>query len=266
MRISDCPHPVEQRAFRDLDISGMDDVSVVCINDATTTDGKRNGDILRMQSVSLCKRVVHTSHTMESYVSPSTHSCSAAPPWAEQVMVLDSDSVGLEESFTMSNVPAESAVTPQEKLFLLEQLRHLSSSGITGQEARRAIVSNVSREAGEDQGEQGSPDIARHDVEDLNKTGLLQSVCVWTDKTDVNADTWEAAIKHFSKAGVSSCFLMEIDKGCPQPSVYDDSMFAVCIGSLVQNAACFWDPAVKTNVYRNRCRVFGKKSMVGFVM
>ena len=48
-------------------------LSRVCINDATTTNGKQNGDILRMQSVShLCKRVVHTSHTMESRVSPST--------------------------------------------------------------------------------------------------------------------------------------------------------------------------------------------------
>ena len=36
----------------------------------------------------LCKRVVHTSHTMESRVSPSTHSCSAAQPMVEQVMVL----------------------------------------------------------------------------------------------------------------------------------------------------------------------------------
>ena len=59
---------------------------------------------------------------------------------AEQVMALDSDSVGSEESFTMLNVPAESVVTQQKQQFLLEQLRHLSSSGIAGQEARRAIV------------------------------------------------------------------------------------------------------------------------------
>ena len=59
---------------------------------------------------------------------------------AEQVMVLDSDSVGSEESFTMLNVSAEPGVTQQEQQFLLEQLRHLSSSGITRQEARRAIV------------------------------------------------------------------------------------------------------------------------------
>ena len=75
---------------------------------------------------------------------------------AEQVMVLDSDSVGSEESLTMLDVSAEPAVTQQEQLFLFEQLRHLLSSGITGQEARRAIVSNVSRQTSEDQGEQGS--------------------------------------------------------------------------------------------------------------
>ena len=59
----------------------------------------------------LCKRVVHTSHIAESRVSPFTHSCSAAQTLAEQVMVLDSDSVGSEESFAMLNVPAESVVT-----------------------------------------------------------------------------------------------------------------------------------------------------------
>ena len=40
----------------------------------------------------------------------------------------------------MLSVPAVPAVSQQEQQFLLEQLRHLSSSGITGQEARRAIV------------------------------------------------------------------------------------------------------------------------------
>ena len=88
----------------------------------------------------LCKRVAHISLTTESRVSPSAHSCSAAQPTAEQVMVLDSDSVGSEESSRMLNVPAVPAVSQQEQQFLPEQLQHLSSSGITGQEARRAIV------------------------------------------------------------------------------------------------------------------------------
>ena len=95
--------------------------------------------------------MVYASLTTESRVSPSAHSCAAAQPTAEQVMVLDSDSVGSEESFTMLNVSAEPAVTQQEQQFLLEPLLHLSSSGITGQEARRAII----RPTAEDQGEQG---------------------------------------------------------------------------------------------------------------
>ena len=80
--------------------------------------------------------------------------------------------------------------------------------------------SNGSRQTAEDQGEQVSSEIARHDAENLNNTGALQSVRVGTDKTDVNADTWEAAIRHFNKVGASSCFLLEIDKRCLQPSVF----------------------------------------------
>ena len=115
-------------------------LSRMCLDDATATDDKQNREFLRVQSVPLVQNTGLHSLTTESRVSPSAHSCSAAQPMAEQVMVLDSDSVGSEESFTMLNVPAEPAVTQQEQQFLLEQLRHLSSSGITGQEARRTIV------------------------------------------------------------------------------------------------------------------------------
>ena len=67
-------------------------------------------------------------------------------------------------------------------------------------------------------------------------------------KTDVNADTLEAAIRHFNKVGTSSCFLMEIDKGCLQPSYFDDSIFGEYIGFLVENAVGYWELAVKANV------------------
>ena len=53
-------------------------------------------------------------------------------------------------------------------------------------------------------------------------------------------------------------FLMEIDKGCLQPPVVDDSIIGEYIGSLVKHEAGVWEPAVKTNVSQNRCRVFGK--------
>ena len=118
-----------------------------------------------------------------------------------------------------------SCVTPQEQQFLLEQLLHPALSGFTGQEARRGDCLNVSRRTAEDQGEQGSSGLATHDAEDLNNSGVLQSVRVWTDKIDGSADTWEAAIRDFNKVGVSSCFLMEIHKGCLQPSIFDDSIF-----------------------------------------
>ena len=77
---------------------------------------------------------------------------------------------------------------------------------------------------------------------------------MWTDKKDGNADTWEAAIRHFNKVSVSSCFLMEIDKGCLQPSVFDKSIF----GEYMKNAAGTWERAVKTKVSQNRYRVFEK--------
>ena len=161
MRISDCPHPIEQRAFRENAYlewmtclscgarwsrkTGQDDIQVKmgltndqpqltppCPGCASTTRlqqmTNKTETFFGCSRFPLCKRVVHTFHTMESRVSPSTHLCSAAQPMAEQVMVLDSDSVGSEESFTMLNVPAESAVTPQEQQFLLEQLLHLSKS------------------------------------------------------------------------------------------------------------------------------------------
>ena len=81
---------------------------------------------------------------------------------------------------------------------------------------------------------------------------------MWTDKTDANADTEEAAIRHFNKVSVSCCFLMEIDKGCLQPSVFDESIFGEYIGTLAKNAAGAGELAVKTNVSQKRCRVFRK--------
>ena len=228
MRISDCPHSIEQRAFRENAYlewmtclscgarwtrkTGLDDFQVktgrITEQPQSTAPAQDCASTTRLQQMTnktetffvcnrfpLCKRVVYTSLTTESRVSPSTHSCSAAQPMAEQVMVLDSDSVGSEESFTMLNVPAESAATQQAQQFLLEQLRHLSSSGITGQEARRTIVRMFP-----DQQQKIKVSKAVRTLQDtmqktLNNTGVLQSVRVWTDETDATADTWETAIR-----------------------------------------------------------------------
>ena len=116
----------------------------------------------------------------------------------------------------------------------LEQLRHLSSSVITGQGARRAIVRMLPDQQQKVKVSKAVRTLQDTNAQDLNITGVLQSVLVWTDKTDADADTWEAAIRHFNKVSVSSCFLMEIDKGCLQPSVFDDPIFGEYIGSLVK--------------------------------
>ena len=126
--------------------------------------------------------------------------------------------------------------------------------------------SNVSRQKAEDPGEQGSSDFARYDAEDLNNTGVLQSVHVWTRKTDANADTWEAAIRHFSKVGVSSCFLMEIDKGCLQPSVFDDSIFGEYSGGLVKKRSTQLGTCCENPCQSKPLSGVPKKPMVEFVM
>ena len=111
-------------------------LSRMCLDDATTTDDKQNGDVLRMQPVS----PVQKSGFHISYFGITCFTVCAFM-FSSSVHGGASDGTGLRlESCTMLNVPAESAVTQQEQQFLLEQLRHFSSSGITGQEARRAIV------------------------------------------------------------------------------------------------------------------------------
>ena len=107
MRISDCPHPIEQSVSREC-IPGTDDVSVMwstleskdgpgrhsgedgadnrstssdtslsrmCINDKLQQMANKTETFFGCSRFHLCKRVVHTSHTMESRVSPSAHSC-----------------------------------------------------------------------------------------------------------------------------------------------------------------------------------------------
>ena len=69
---------------------------------------------------------------------------------------------------------------------------------------------------------------------------------------------WEAAAQNFGSLGVGSCFLMEIDKWCPQPLVFDGSIFGEYLGTLVQNKDGAWEPAVKTDVSQPRCRVISK--------
>ena len=195
-------------------------LSRMCINDATTTDGKQNGDILRMQSVSsVQKSGAHISYYgITCFAVYALMFSSSAHGGASDGTGLRSGGVGRE----LHNVEC--------------------SSGISCDTTGATIPTGT----------------ASASFVFWHNTGMLQSVRVWTDKTDGNADAWEAAIRHFNKVGTSSCFLMEIDKGCLQPSISDNSIFGEYIGSLVYNAVGNREPAVKTNVNQNRCRVFRK--------
>ena len=230
----------------------------MCINDETTTDDKQNGDILRMQSDSLVQKSgAHISYYgITCFAVYALMFSSSVHGGAGDGIGLRFSGIGRElhnaECSSRISCNTTGATIPTGPASASFVLWHHGSGSTTSDR------SNVSRQTAEGQGEEGSSDLARHNAEDLNNTGVLQSVRVWTDKTDVNADTWEAAIRHFSKVGVSSCFLMEIDKGCLQPSISDDSIFGEYIGSLVENAVGNWELAVKTNVSQNRCRVFRK--------
>ena len=232
-------------------------LSRMCLDDATTTGDKQNGDVLRMQSVSL----VQMSGLDISYYGITCFTVctlvfsSSAYGGAGHGSGLRFSRIGRElqnvECSSRTNCITTGTTIPTGTATSSFVFWHHGSGSTT------ADCSNVSRQTAQDQGDEGSSEFARHDAEGLNSTGVLQSVRVWTEKTDHNADTWEVAIRHFNKVNVSSCFLMEIDKGCLQPSVFDDSIFGEYVGSLVKNAAGVLELAVKTNVSQNRCRVFG---------
>ena len=197
----------------------------MCINDATTTDGKQNGDVLRMQSVSsVQKSGAHilyygiTCFAVYALMFSSSAYGGAGDGTGLRLGRMGRELQNVECSSRIScNITGATIPTGTASASFV--FWHHGSGSTTGD------CSNVSRQTTEGQGEQSSSGLARHDSEDLNNTGVLQSVRVWTDKTDGNADAWEAAIRHFTKIGTSSCCLMEIDKGCLQPSIFDDSIF-----------------------------------------
>ena len=117
---------------------------------------------------------------------------------------------------------------------------------------------DVSRPTAEDHGEPCRADVAVRDEGRMDNVEVLQSARLWNHKTVANADPWEAAVRHFPIVSVSSCFLLETEKGCPQPSLFDDSVFGEYIGSLVQNTTGVWEPAVRTDVSQHRCRVINR--------
>ena len=201
MRISDCPHPIEQSVSREC-ISGMDDVSVMwstlesrdgpghsgedgvdnrptsidtslsrmCINDATATDGKQNGDILRMQSVSLVQKSgAHISHYgITCFAVYALMFSSSAHSGASDGIGLRFGGIGRElhnvECSSRISCDTTGATNPTGTASASFVFWHHGSGSTTG------YRSNVSRQTAEGQGEQGTSGLARHDAEDLNNT------------------------------------------------------------------------------------------------
>ena len=58
--------------------------------------------------------------------------------------------------------------------------------------------------------------------------------------------------KFFGNVSVGSCFLMEIDIGCPQPPVYDDSSFGEYLGTIAQNNNGTLEPALEPPLDKRR--------------
>ena len=171
-------------------------LSRMCINDATTTDGKQNGDILRMQSVSsVQKSGAHISYYgITCFAVYALMFSSSAHGGASDGIGLRFGGIGRElhnvECSSRLSCDTTGATIPTGTASASFVFWHHGSGSTTGDR------SNVSRQTTEGQGEQGSSGLARHDAEDLNNTGVLQSVRVWTDKTDGNADTSTKSARH----------------------------------------------------------------------
>ena len=236
MRISDCPHPIEQRAFRENAYlewmtcllcgarwsrkTGQDDNQLkmwLTIDQPQLTPPFPGfASTTRLQQMAnktetffgcsrfpLCKKSgAHISYYgITCFAVYALMFSSSAHGGASDGIGLRIGEIGRElhnvECSSIISSNTTGATIPTGTASASFVFWHHGSGSTTGDR------SNVSRQTAEDQGEQGSQDFARHDAEDLNNTGVLQSVRVWTDENDVSADTWEAAIRHFSKVGVS---------------------------------------------------------------
>ena len=115
-------------------------LSRMCIDDATTTDDKQNGEVLRMQSfLPVPKSGTHI------YYFGITCFAVCALVFSGSVHGGGRDGIGLRFSRVgreFHNVECSSRIgcDTAGTTILPEQLLHLSSLGITGLEARRAIV------------------------------------------------------------------------------------------------------------------------------
>ena len=180
-----------------------------------------------------CRRALRVPPITILLVSLSVPSCTAVQLPVIQATHMDVESVSSEDTFSMWEVPAVPFVFWNQKA-----------------ESAQSNSSLVSRPTEEGHGRSTNQKTAGCFDTKVSQSKKLQRACLWDHKALVTDAMWEAAVQHFGSISIGSCFLMEIDKRCPQPSVYDNS--------LVQNKDGAWEPALKTDVSERRCRVISK--------
>ena len=117
-----------------------------------------------------------------------------------------------------------------------------------GPEGPQSNSSAVSRSPVDGHGGEQSQETASYHGTEVNRSELLRRASLRDHNAPVNDALWEAPVRNFGNISVASSFLMVIDKGCPQPPVFDDSTFGEYLRTLVQNEDGAWEPAQKTDV------------------
>ena len=166
-------------------------------------------------------------------------------------MVVDSESGESDHSFSMLNLPEE--ISPAEQQAIVAELLRLSSFGTTGKAALATIVEKV-----QDQSQAPKVERAVKAAPGVNNTGALQSARVWSNRSEVDARQWDAACSYFGSVKPSEHFLLEMDRGCLQPALFDDAMFGEYVGTIVQSTTGEWAPARHSNSSQYKCLVVRK--------
>ena len=104
-----------------------------------------------------------------------------------------------------------------------------------GTESTQSNSSVAHRPTEDGHGSSSSQETAGYFGNDVSQSEVMQRACLWNHKAPVNDAMWESAVQNFGSISAGCCFLMEIDKGCVQPLVFDDSIFGECLGIIVQN-------------------------------
>ena len=149
----------------------------MCLDDATTTDDKQNGDVLRMQPFSTVQKSgIHISYYgITCFTVCALVFSSPAHGGAGDGTRLRFSRIGRQlqnvECTSRTSCITTGTTIPTGTASASFVFWHHGSGSTTGDR------SNVSRPT-DGQGEQGSSDLAKHTAEDLNNTGVLQSVHV----------------------------------------------------------------------------------------